>query len=225
MRLAERTGLDPSDLRFVANNEIATDAAARAMNAVLWPATWDYFLEQFVAPICPAAGSYRWARVVHPAACERPGPFPTLRLGREPYGVLPISVIRLWKDPHGAPDAFADLLANLRGRWLSASTTEPRLPGFGDPMEALLEVLARQPTSVRWLGRPTADVEIALPAVAGDLGVESVTEIQSALLRQDIVSELTSLGFDDAAARQIQPLISSNQPFDVDLPLASGAAS
>lgn len=220
VRVASALGLEPADLRFVANNEIATDAAARAMNTVIWPATWDYFLEQIVAPICstPTRGA---AREMFSGAVRARGPFPTFRLGREPYGILPIAPTRLWKNAQGQLDTFAGLLVNLRGRWASASAAEPRLPVAGDPMQTLLDVLARQPTSVRWLGRSTADVEIALPQWLGNLGLQSVTEAQTGILRQDIVSELTALGFDVASARQIQPLISSDQPFDVDLPLAS----
>ena len=70
------------------------DALVTAVSRTLWPATWGYWLTQFVG--LGAAGLDRddcdWARE-HAARFVRPGgPLPTLRVGRQPYGLLPDDV-------------------------------------------------------------------------------------------------------------------------------------
>ena len=68
------------------------DALVTAVSRTLWPATWGYWLTQFVG--LGVGGLDRddcdWARE-HAARFVRPGgPLPTLRVGRQPYGLLPI---------------------------------------------------------------------------------------------------------------------------------------
>ena len=219
-RLATALGLERADLQWVADNERTSDLAARTMNAVLWPATWEYFLEQFAAPLCTpeqrAAG--RTLFVDHVRAR---GPFPSLVLGRQPYGILPVSPMARWKPAQGETGALANLLLQLRGRWMPASAGTPRLPDGGDAMQTLLDILALQPASVRWLGRAAADIEISVPRWLEDFGFEHAIEALRDRLRNDLVEELVPLGFSAEAARQVEPLIYAASPYDVDLPLAT----
>src|SRR5262249_20725103 len=123
----------------------------------------------------------------------------------------PVAASRFWKTAEGQPDAFADVLKSLRARWLAAAAAEPRLPGDGGPLQTLVDVLTRQPTSVRWLGRSAAAVGVALPRCLAGRGIQLPVQAQLAALRQDIVAELTALGFPIAASQQIQPLINDTR--------------
>ncbi len=121
---------------------------ARQMAAALWPATWGYHLANLIGfvgtGLTPAA--LDWVRG-HAVDFLRPfGPLPALRIGRQPYGVLPVTLLADLAPRAGDPDAareqrLRDLLVTLRDRlW------RPRIDG------------------VPRLGRPnggTADAELA----------------------------------------------------------------
>jgi hypothetical protein len=124
----------------------ATDeAAARAMATALWPATWGYYLAQMIGfdgALTPAGRD--WAEA-HARAYLRPaGPLPTLRCGRQPYGVLPVTSLDGWTAPGG--QGVAPFLANLRDRvWRAAAARAPRI-GRGDNLGAdLADVLQTGP--------------------------------------------------------------------------------
>ena len=90
------------------------------MNTVLWPATWGYYLDQIVTGAVPDPGTILPAARDHFNDHVRArGHFPILRIGRQPYGVLPVCGARTgsrWKAaPLDAP--LASLLARLRTTW------------------------------------------------------------------------------------------------------------
>ena len=102
-RLARALGIAPALLAHVRGADGAQDEQARAINAVLWPATWGYYLSQLVTGAIPTPD-------VLPAALDHfkdhvraRGHFPTLRIGRQPYGVLPVFWSAQWKSLEGRP--------------------------------------------------------------------------------------------------------------------------
>ena len=94
----------------------------RSMNAALWQVGWGYYLSNMVGfdgtglttPILA------WARDHFVNHVRSGGPYPALRCGRQPYGVLPVTSLDPWKPPAGQEQAFAsdswlrDLLLKLR---------------------------------------------------------------------------------------------------------------
>ncbi len=73
---------------------------AQAMATVLWPATWGYYLRQMLAPEHETSPVDRWRRSALDLVRSR-GPLPVLRLGAQPYGVLPITASGLYR--HAEP--------------------------------------------------------------------------------------------------------------------------
>ncbi|MCU0256165.1 MAG: hypothetical protein MUF56_05800, partial [Solirubrobacteraceae bacterium] len=129
------------------HGDAADEAAARAMATALWPATWGYYLAQMIGfdgALTPAGRD--WAEA-HARAYLRPaGPLPTLRCGRQPYGVLPVTSLDGWTAPGG--EGVAPVLANLRDRvWRASAARAPRI-GRGDDLGAdLADVLQTGPLS------------------------------------------------------------------------------
>ncbi|MEV4627319.1 hypothetical protein AB0J90_13605 [Micromonospora sp. NPDC049523] len=128
---------------------------AQAMNAALWPATWGYLLDRFLTDVGHTGlEPYRrhfvdWVR--------GRGPLAALRIGNQPYGVLPVvSLLRYQADPADPVGArVADLIRRVRQRWLSSAVGPGRTP--------VLETLRRRPvsdgyavrgvySSIDWLG-------------------------------------------------------------------------
>jgi hypothetical protein len=155
-RLARALGIDAAHFAHVAGASGRHDDAPTAMNTVLWPATWEYYLENLVngavpepATTIPAARDFflTWVRAR--------GPWPTLRIGRQPYGVVPV----VWSDGYQARtgDALTTrllaLLESLRPTWRLASAQVARVGLGTDPDATLAGVLGMSPRSETYVGR------------------------------------------------------------------------
>jgi len=164
-RLARALGIAPELLAHVRGADGSQDEQARAINAVMWPATWGYYLDQMVTGSVPSSA------VLVPAARDHfkdhvraRGHFPALRIGRQPYGVLPVSWSARWKSLEGrALDApLANLLGRLRTTWENSVANVPRLPGAADPEAALVSVLGMSPSSTSYVARTVIGPEYNL---------------------------------------------------------------
>ncbi len=144
-RFARALGLAPvageqlAAVEHVAGAARQQDMVAAAMNDALWPATLGYFMEQMMAPkfddATIAAARQYFAGTVRPG-----GPLPAFRVGRVPYGLLPVVSLTRY-----APDsALAHALRILRdSHFLPASSKMPRVTaGSSDPDGDLLQALA-----------------------------------------------------------------------------------
>ncbi len=132
------------------------EAAARAMATALWPATWGYFLSQMVGfdgTGLTIAGR-EWARA-HALDHLRPGgPLPVLRVGRQPYGVLPVTSLDSWTTSEAAGTKLRDVLVRLRDVvFRPASAGVPRVGRTGDPSSDLVDVLQGGAMSSSYLVR------------------------------------------------------------------------
>ncbi|MEW2476018.1 hypothetical protein AB0875_19700 [Micromonospora gifhornensis] len=140
-RLAAALGVPRKVFGRVEGAEGRESRDAQAMNAALWPATWGYLLERFLTTVGPTRlEPYRrhfvdWVRAR--------GPLATLRIGNQPYGVLPVvSLDRYQADPTDPTGArVADLVRRLRPTWLTALTTSR------PETKPVLEILKRRPVS------------------------------------------------------------------------------
>jgi len=124
------------------------EPVAAALQAALWPSTWGYYLSQFARRV--DADGRDWARD-HARQHVRPaGPLPTLRCGRQPYGVLPVTSLAGWAG--AGPDAarlgrLRQLLAALRDQvWRPALIDVARI-GRTDPAADLVDVLRGEAAS------------------------------------------------------------------------------
>lgn len=120
----------------------------RAMNSAivsaLWPALWGFAgADVWALPDGTHAAS-RWA----PHALFPEGPFPTLRVGSQPYGLLPATALGDWvaepKDPP-AEAAMRKALIELRAAYATAA--EARGTVGGASTEQLLDLIGQVPTS------------------------------------------------------------------------------
>jgi len=101
------------------------DAVQRSMNATLWQASWGYYLSNMIGfdgtGLTPDA--LAWTRDHFLSHVRAAGAFPCLRTGRQPYGVLPVTSLDLWKPGSGAEAALArdtfvqGLLVGLRDQF------------------------------------------------------------------------------------------------------------
>src|SRR5207247_3692775 len=85
----------------IENASVKQQLDTRHMNRALWPATWGYFLTQMVGVNASQERSltpddFVWARQHFIDYVRATGPLPALRIGNQPYGVLPITALPAW---------------------------------------------------------------------------------------------------------------------------------
>lgn len=111
---------------------------ARQMNTALWQATWGYFLLQMLgvghkgeSPLTD--DDIAWTRNHFLDYVRASGPLPTLRIGKQPYGILPVTSLNAWMPPagqlsqHARDVALRDFLLKLRNLWRRNYREVPRL--------------------------------------------------------------------------------------------------
>ncbi len=157
--VAVALGLDAALFAHVADADLSEQADARNMNTALWHATWGYWLEQIMAPTFGRAQveAFRRHFVGH---VRGRGPLPVLRIGNQPYGLLPVTTLDGLVIESDRPEAAAgspalDLLRRLRDLfWKPGISDVPNVDADGDPDRTLLEILGMEATSLEIAGRP-----------------------------------------------------------------------
>lgn len=191
--LARALGLGADLLTPLDGGMRLEQAEARAMQTLLWPATGGYFLEQLLN-VFPDA-SMDAARSHFLDFTRAQGPLPLVRVGRQPYGVLPATALDRWlATPNEAP--FVTALRAIRTRLRPALAGVPRLDRrqttTQPPTEAtILAVLKASPTSSGFDARLLFD-----HALFGIRGFHGFFELPSQLVRrtQNLRALLTTLG-------------------------------
>ncbi|HMI37106.1 MAG TPA: hypothetical protein VK505_05725, partial [Steroidobacteraceae bacterium] len=141
--LAAALGISASTFDHVSGADLHEQARAAAMSTLLWPATWGYFLEQWMHP----AVDRELQREIEQYFVEYVrgrGPLPLFRVGGTPYGVLPVSSLRTWRadrEKSGVPSQLPRVLQALEPIWKNAVPNVPRIGRSADPDQDLLEVL------------------------------------------------------------------------------------
>jgi hypothetical protein len=168
--LAGLLGLPAEVMRESVNYWGADQAQARAMNVALWPGTLGYYLEQLLDPVLDeqTVGQTRdfFTRFV-----SGRGTVPLVRVGRQPYGILPATVwsrLTWWRDPAiarglsggdlpsaGYLDAVHRVTQQLSDGWwrsLAAGVSHAGAAG-PDPQQTLLDIVGLHPTSAEFYQR------------------------------------------------------------------------
>jgi len=138
-------GLPPGILSHVEGAGAQELAPARAMNRVLFPATFSYFLDQIMSPLVPPAAVNQIGQ--HFASWVVPrGVSSAFRVGRVPYGVLPVTSLERWQERNGESAVHQRMVNVLQGGKKNWMASVPFAPHVGatpnDPDKDLLDVLA-----------------------------------------------------------------------------------
>jgi hypothetical protein len=155
-RLAEHLGIGYEPLLSAEGAETADHAEAVAMNRALYAGTLGYYLDHMLEEAVDDAGLAAMRRHFVEHVTGR-GPLPAIRVGGQPYGVLPTSSFPRWR-PDGSDDrvmfrrlggfdtALYAVLRRFDEAWTALVDDVPTA-GVGDGPERLLAVLGLQPTS------------------------------------------------------------------------------
>lgn len=167
VRAAAALGLPDNEvLRRVAEADRDEESSQRAMNHVLWPVTWGQYFDVLLAN---KAGQTTVPREGIVAAktwfldhVRGGAPLPSLRIGSQPYGVLPASLLERKEQWRSSDEWFAETLLHLEATWRQSVLDVPRMdPVLGasrgtvgnDPDSVLVDILSTLPHPARFLLR------------------------------------------------------------------------
>lgn len=115
---------------------------ARSMNTAMWPVGWGYFLSNLVGPQAGVStAALDWARRHHRSFVRAGGPLPPLRFGSQPYGLLPVTSLKLWAPAVADPDGphqqqLQGMLLALRDKvWRPAAAQVARIGQRQSPLD------------------------------------------------------------------------------------------
>ena len=207
-RLASALGVDAAVFAAASGTAAVTEPQVEAMHTALWPATFGYFFDQVMSPVLGEAAIFR-ARVLFQKFVRPRGPFPTLTLGGQPYGVLPVSALAGWRADASTEDPVARVLAGLRADWLAASAHVPRLGASSDAGADLMAILAQSPISTRWLAR-TLQANVVAQGMFNDVDPTHFQTVVDQLRRASAAAELAPVGLTGAEPRALDFLFDAN---------------
>lgn len=161
---AKALGVDDKIFTHVREANTVEQLDAEVMNTALWQATWGYFLEQMMAgPGAPSEQTLRQARSHFEHYVRARGPLPALRIGAQPYGVLPVISLKHWQSKPGDAPVNAPLAAFLqkvREVWKNSLTRVHNVPGGVGITDGLSSLLNYAPVSVNYHRRPAQRVAL-----------------------------------------------------------------
>jgi hypothetical protein len=158
--LAEGLGISYASLQYIQNSDNGDHREAVAMNTALYPATLGYYFGTMMSPVLDKADQAQVKEFFLEHVTGR-GPFPAIRVGNQPYGILLTSDFSNWKwsrrEPTWSPGFLTTLynvLKHYHGIWegLQDQLMFAGKPGI-DPGEALMNILGLQPGSVSFFQR------------------------------------------------------------------------
>ncbi len=163
MSLGRMLGLDDAriqqTLASLGSAGSTHDRDQRSMNTALWQVGWGYFLSNMIGPAGgPTMAHIDWARQHFIDHVRAGGLLPPLRVGRQPYGILPVTSLDAWvSDPDASDQAMErhlrGLLLSLREQvWRPACSLVARIglrQSQPDPDADLVDVMSMDAVSHR----------------------------------------------------------------------------
>lgn len=149
---ANALGIDHTFFNSVKAANESEQSDAEVMNATLWSATWGYFLEHMMAgPNSLSDQQLGLVRTHFEQYVRARGPIPAIRIGNQPYGILPTISLEHWKPIKGdtaIDQSLAGFLHKLRAPWKEALAAVPNVPGGSGSFDELQTILNLSPISV-----------------------------------------------------------------------------
>lgn len=167
-RTADYLGIQSTVFQHIDHSPDAELAEAQGMNVALYNATLAYYLDEMLNPLVSRADQHRVFQFFTTYVSAR-GSLPALRVGKQPYGILPATALDRWQwsNPEMAEGRFfvvpfyqkmLSLLQFFNSQWAGLQTFASHAGQAGGALtsnQQFLDLLGLQPTSItfaqRWL--------------------------------------------------------------------------
>ena len=215
--LAAALGIDGRQLAALEGGTLREQPQARAANIAFWGTSWGAFLDKanMVGPngATLSDATIEKARVLNRDAVRGRGPLPTLRVGNQPYGMLPVMTFDAphWKATAG--DTFeaqlTELVNRARVKWRHAATSMPRVIGAPRIDEALRDMLGASPVSTALRVRTVLSDEASIFGLTvsnGDANALTVEHLIEELILEDVILNASLMHRIGSLASKSRPL-------------------
>lgn len=228
--LAEFLGIDPAVLKKVRHSDGTDQSEAKAMNAALWPATLGYMMDTMMRPVFDE-GTIKDTRDFFNNFVSGRGAIPAVRIGNQPYGILPTTAFSRisWMDIDADPLPGIIPVPRARRRFLAGlykvlrlvdddwaklvkdvSYVGKSLDSAGNPVDAhqiLLDILGLHSGSVEYYQRYAESLEHLfnwLIIVFLNFGIrQSILDLLGRVLIQQGMDLLRKLGYREEATPEV----------------------
>ena len=172
---AEFLGLDPAYVATVHGSGDQDQKRARAMQTALWPSTLGYWMNTLFTPTGAKTSIFsdttiEQTRQFFTQYVSGRGPLPAIRIGGQPYGILPATAFSRiqWyeREFRGLflPPAFLrnlyGILMQFDADWAGMSQSVSHVgDNSDDPHQTLLNVVAHHPSSVEYYSRTAESLQ------------------------------------------------------------------
>lgn len=168
--LAELLGINPAKLDTVENFYRTDIAEGKAMQRALWPATMGHFMDSMMNPVF-SQDVIELTRQFYTRYVSGRGNLPAIRVGRQPYGILPATdythmgwfksqprglesfLTALTADPGNFLLRLYEILLDMDQTWTNLLNWVAYVGKAGDPHQNLLDIVALHPDSVELFKR------------------------------------------------------------------------
>ncbi len=167
--IAEYLGVDPMLFSNVHEADSTDQLTQRAMNIALWPATFGYWMEGIMAPVFTPVG-IEHTRDFFNRYVVGSGAIPAIRIGTQPYGILPATSISKMDWLTAADDNHMGvhlpstpfhrflrqlyaILISVHSDWAANMGDVSFVGKEDDPHKLLLDIVGLHPGSVEWSQR------------------------------------------------------------------------
>jgi hypothetical protein len=223
--LANALGVNPAVFYPIHGAGGVDQIQRRAMQQLLWPATLGYWMDKLMTPVFPddTVASARWFFTNHVGGR---GALPAIRIGGQPYGVLPTTAFSriawLTEDYLGKalPTAgnqwnfLAQLYALLKKidpDWTAMSQNASWVGKAGDPHQILLDIIGLHPASVEFYSRYAETVaELWNLTNLADFGPNFAQALAAVMQQVGASQLLTQLGYGGPPPDILQQLFDSD---------------
>jgi hypothetical protein len=210
--LAEALGISDALMKQIPNAAGVDQLEARAMNIALWNGTLGYMMEEMMTPLFSPA-DIASTRLFFTRYVAGRGPLPAVRVGNQPYGILPITSFANYRStppsatglrlasPLPASDYLQrlhTLLARMDHDWLTMSASVARVGQPGDAHQVLLDIVGLNSGSVEYYQRYAESFDQLYNKLVLELG-EFFGTLLAALIKNNRQAVLTALGGDPTA--------------------------
>ncbi len=153
---AAAMGIGPDHLAHVRFSDGFGVRNGKDMLTALWPATLGYFCTQMMADVFTPAEIETARQYVLAHALPR-GPVPAFRVGKTPYGVLPVTSLSRYpadaRSSGSIEPKLVELIRRLWPSWLKSSAAAPHMENTGDPDREMVGLLGMDASSLTFRGR------------------------------------------------------------------------
>lgn len=207
--LAELLGIDPAVLAKVTGSGGLDQRDARAMQTALWPGTLGYFLETMMDPLVrdEDVEHTRWFFTRH---VRGRGSVPAIRIGNQPYGILPTTAFSRigWLGGDDEPEGKRSgrvaylrrlyrLMRHVDEDWTALAREVPAVSRPGEAHQTLLGILGLHPGSAEFHYRYAESLDHLFNHLnLLGLGVSFFDALLKAALDAPAMQLLTQLGSD-----------------------------